>query len=395
MWPDRSSLPNPDLDSLLQAGIDAARSGQDRHAHNLLLTVVAQDPARVRAWLWLSDVVDTLMEKERCLEKVLCLDPDHDQARRGLAVLRERRQASEPIPAAAASAVPASGARQAASTLAFLRTFTQSVVLDGSRIYRSVSTAYLGWTGNRAFTALAYLAGITLAEVLVTFGDPGLGVAIHSLLLLALCVHAASAGSKTERAFLLCLAFAPLIRILSLSLPLAQIPLLYWYLITSVPLFAALLIAAPALGYSWPGLGLNLRRWPLQLAIGLTGVAFGAIEYYILRPDPLASSLAVADLWWPALILLISTGLLEEMIFRGLLQRSAGEVLAGWGLVYVAVLFAVLHIGYRSLVDMLFVLVVGLFFGWMAQRTRSLVGVTLSHGLTNIVLFLVMPFLVG
>jgi membrane protease YdiL (CAAX protease family) len=36
---------------------------------------------------------------------------------------------------------------------------------------------------------------------------------------------------------------------------------------------------------------------------------------------------------------------------------------------------------------------VGLFFGWVVQRTRSLLGVTLSHGLTNIVLFLVMPYL--
>jgi hypothetical protein len=85
--------------------------------------------------------------------------------------------------------------------------------------------------------------------------------------------------------------------------------------------------------------------------------------------------------------------LLEEMIFRGLLQRSAGDALRRMGVVYVALLFAVLHIGYQSLADFCFVLLVGLFFGWVVQRTRSLLGVTLSHGLTNITLFLIMPFL--
>jgi len=49
----------------------------------------------------------------------------------------------------------------------------------------------------------------------------------------------------------------------------------------------------------------------------------------------------------------------------------------------------------RSLLDVLFVGVVGLFFGWVVHRTRSLLGVTLAHGLTNIILFLVMPFVLG
>jgi membrane protease YdiL (CAAX protease family) len=152
-------------------------------------------------------------------------------------------------------------------------------------------------------------------------------------------------------------------------------------------------VATPVLGYSWRELGLTLRGWPLQLAIGLTGLVFGAVEYVILRPDPLAPALKLAYVWQPALILLVSTGFLEELVFRGLIQNAAVDVLGRWGLVYVAVLFAALHIGYQSLVDVLFVLGVGLFLGWAVYRTRSLLGVTISHGLTNIMLFLIMPFL--
>jgi membrane protease YdiL (CAAX protease family) len=247
--------------------------------------------------------------------------------------------------------------------------------------------------GTTALMAVGYLAGVALAESVITFASAQAGLVVHSLLLLALLLHSARVVTPEERNLWASLAFAPLIRILSLSLPLADLPVLSWYLITSVPLFAAALVASRALGYSWRDLGMNLRGWPLQLAIGLTGLVFGAVEYLILRPEPLAQGLSLVYLWRPALILLVSTGLLEELIFRGLMQRAAVGALAGSGVVYVALVFAALHIGYRSLLDVVFVLAVGLFFGWVVQRTRSLLGVTLSHGLTNIVLFLVMPYL--
>ena len=249
-----------------------------------------------------------------------------------------------------------------------------------------------------AVTALAYRAGIALAELVVTYVEPRLGLLVHCLLLAILLFHSSrvegsTADSGEERAFLVTLAFAPLIRILSLSMPLPQFPAIYWYLITSVPLFAAALVAGRTLGYSWRDLGLHLHGWLLQGIIGLSGLAFGALEYLILQPAPLAPALEWAYVWQPALILLVCTGLLEEVIFRGLQQRAAGDGLGRWGLIYVALVFAVLHVGYRSLVDLLFVLGVGLFFGWIVQRTRSLLGVTLAHGWTNIMLFLIMPFL--
>jgi membrane protease YdiL (CAAX protease family) len=169
----------------------------------------------------------------------------------------------------------------------------------------------------------------------------------------------------------------------------------YWYLLTSIPLFVAILLTTRALSFDWRGMGLTLRGLPFQILVALTGFGFGMVEYYILQPAPLAPALGFVYAWWPALILIVSTGLLEELIFRGLLQRTGEDVMGRWGMPYVALLFAVLHIGYRSLSDVVFVFVVGLFLGWVVQRTRSLVGVTLAHGLTNTMLFLIMPFLVG
>ena len=39
------------------------------------------------------------------------------------------------------------------------------------------------------------------------------------------------------------------------------------------------------------------------------------------------------------------------------------------------------------------VIIVGAFFGWVSQKTGSLLGVTLAHGITNVLLYLVVPFL--
>jgi membrane protease YdiL (CAAX protease family) len=61
------------------------------------------------------------------------------------------------------------------------------------------------------------------------------------------------------------------------------------------------------------------------------------------------------------------------------------------GLLSVAVVFAILHIGWLSVLDVFFVFMIGLFFGFVVLKTKSIAGVSLSHGLTNVFLFLVMP----
>jgi LysM repeat protein len=123
------------------------------------------------------------------------------------------------------------------------------------------------------------------------------------------------------------------------------------------------------------------------------GLGFGLIEYLILQPDPLLTELRWDSVWLPILILLIFTGLLEEIIFRGMLQSTASQYLGRWGVPYAALVFAVLHFGYRSALNVLFVLAVALLFGSVVQRRGTLLGVSIAHGLTNVSLFLVYPFL--
>ncbi len=238
-----------------------------------------------------------------------------------------------------------------------------------------------------------YVTAVAAAELATTFTDARWGLATHIVLLAALLAHASLAGKQSSQRLFLALALAPLIRILSLTMPLEDVDLVYWYAIVAVPLLLTAAIVAANLKLSRQDLGLTLRALPLQGLIAVSGLGFGVAEYFILRPKPLIDELSWNSATLPALILLVGTGFNEEFVFRGVMQSASRQALGKLSILYVAVVFAVLHLGYKSVSDVAFVFAVGLLFGWLVARTRSLVGVTLSHGITNVTLYLVVPFL--
>jgi membrane protease YdiL (CAAX protease family) len=242
--------------------------------------------------------------------------------------------------------------------------------------------------------AFLYLLAIAAAELIIALVSPLGGIILHIFLLIGLVLHATIAARQIQHRLYLALALAPLIRLLSLSMPLTRFPQVYWYAIIAVPLLIAVFAVMRRLGLGRRDVGLTLNQLPFQLLVGLTGIPFGIVEFYILRPDPLVASLTWQATALPALVLLVGTGFAEELTFRGVMQTSAEKSLGKWGWLFIAVLFAVMHTGYLSLADISLVLVAGIFFGWAVKKSGSLLGVTLSHGIANIVLYLVFPFLI-
>ena len=238
-----------------------------------------------------------------------------------------------------------------------------------------------------------YLLAITAAELVTALVNPIGGIAFHGVILFALLPHSAIASPHPNYKLYLSLSLAPMIRILSLSMPLAGIPQIYWYPIISIPLLVAILIVITRLNYRRWEVGLTLHKLPLQLLIGLTGVIFGFIEYQILNPQPLIDAFSGVRVLLFALIFIVTTGFVEELTFRGVMQRSSFESMGTFGLLYISAVFAVLHISYLSAIDVLFVFAIGLFFAFVVKKTGSLLGASLSHGLTNVFLYLIIPFL--
>ena len=246
---------------------------------------------------------------------------------------------------------------------------------------------------------LGYLVLLTVAELAVTYLNPLLVFPLHGgLIALAAVNVAALQGRSLDRAvrsqlggLLVAFMIAPLIRIISLTLPMGEIDPSARYVVAGIPMLIGGFLAARVAGLDRYELGLVWRKTLLQIGVIGISVLIGLVEFTILRPA------ALGPLPWqpnglvPALAVLVFTGFPEELVFRGVMQGAARPLLGRWNWIYVSAVFAVLHIGYRSVADVLFVFAVGLLYGWVAERTRSIVGVSIGHGLANVVLLCVAP----
>lgn len=240
-----------------------------------------------------------------------------------------------------------------------------------------------------------YLAAIIVAEIVTAAANPLWGGLAHVAILGALLGQAARTPAPRLERFLLSLAIAPIVRIVSLSLPLGSFPQQWWYGLASVPLLATAVVVIRVVPLRRREVGIQLphwRHWPATLLVAASGSALGAIQALILRPEPLVGSLAPEVMALPAATLLIGTGVTEELLFRGILQATARDLLGVWpGIVYVSVLFGVLNIGHLSPLNVIFVIGVALYFAAIVRWTGTLIGVSLAHGLTNLMLFIIVP----
>ena len=228
--------------------------------------------------------------------------------------------------------------------------------------------------------------------MVTTLVDPLAGIILHAVILSALIVHSSMAPNKSFGKLYLALAIVPLIRIVTLAMPLSRFTPIYQYLVASIPVLIASLIAIRILELAPSEIGLSFRKTAVQVLVALTGIGVGLAEYYILKPEPLVSALTLSEVLIPGIILLVATGFVEELVFRGVVQRCSIEAMGSQGLVFTAVVFSLLQLGHHSPLQWLFVLLAGLFFGWVVIRTGSLLGVALAHGIANICLYLVFPF---
>ncbi len=256
------------------------------------------------------------------------------------------------------------------------------------------------------------LAGILTAEVLVAIPDPTntsiypyqqYGLLLHILLVFSLLFTAVYIQERDIElsVFLVALSLAPLIRIFSLSMPkfwgTAPTANLPWLAVVGIPL----LTAAAAVAYvqqlpPWLlGLGINTwkDRWS-QVGVGLTGLALGLFEYTILRPLAWIPGDTILAVLAGGVVMFFSTGLAEEVIFRGIMLRRAMELLGSWqGVLLVTGVFSAMHIFYLNLIDLTFVFCVGLLYAYIVLRTKNLWGAIMSHTLANVMLYLIAPFL--
>ncbi|MBN1762756.1 MAG: CPBP family intramembrane metalloprotease [Methanomicrobia archaeon] len=247
---------------------------------------------------------------------------------------------------------------------------------------------------RRVLIALLYVIFVALAESLTACAAK-YGIAFHALILFALLVHSSlilTADPEFSK-LLIALIIAPLIRILSLAMPVAQFSYIAWFSIISIPVYLAIFTCVYLQRIKPQDIALALpqqKHLPLEFATILFAVPFGILEYYVLKPgilvEPRLEALIV-----PVLIMVVCTGFLEELAFRGLMQYHATRTMGFSGIIFISVLFGLLHIGNLSIFDVILAGSVGFVYSLVVRKTGSLYGVSVSHGIINTILFLIAP----
>ncbi len=249
-----------------------------------------------------------------------------------------------------------------------------------------------GFSIFQVLTMLVFLFVLGYTERTVYFSDPVRGLTLHAYTLVGLILLVSAFWDQQEFRYLLALSIVPLMRIIGLAIPFPHFPAAFWYLMVSLTMLVAVMMYAERLALSPADLGIRLNGWPVQLLVGLSGILIGAGQYFLIgdtltsEPTRQFSNAAVGA------ALLLGYSFVEELIFRGMLQHIAERILgdfAGW--LYVAAVYAVLTLGSYSLGNMAAAFGASLFFSWVVWRTKSLLGVSLAHGLASITLFLILP----
>lgn len=248
---------------------------------------------------------------------------------------------------------------------------------------------------RRVLIAIPYVVLIASAELLIAYA-PTLAIAFHAIILFALLIHSSliTISDYPFSALLQVLTIAPLIRILSLTMPLGYFGTITMIAIVSVPVYIAIFMYIYIQGLELRDVGLTrpkLNHLPLELATILLAIPGGILCYLIVRPGILIPEPSFGVLLVPALILIVSTGFLEELAFRGLMQYHATRTMGFTGIIIISALFGFLHIDDLLILYVIFAGSVGFIYSLIVQRTGSIYGVSISHGVINIMMFLIAP----
>jgi membrane protease YdiL (CAAX protease family) len=228
--------------------------------------------------------------------------------------------------------------------------------------------------GSERVRVLAAVLAVVVAESLVAFVDPVAGAVAHGLLLVVFLLRWVSAGEAT----ILVLALAPLGRLTSLALT----PQYYepaTYALTGLPLLLGVL----GMSRGFPGPmehAVPAPTWS-AVAVALAGVPLGWAAHALLPLPVLDDPEAALTIAVGVPVTFFFAGVLEELLFRGLILRTLERPFGVWAVVLADVLFVAAYLPVRDPGTLVFMGVLGLAFGEYVRRTRLLAPVAIAHGL--------------
>lgn len=235
-----------------------------------------------------------------------------------------------------------------------------------------------------------YTIALALVAAELTFSFLGrTGIVLYFIIFWSLVWNSFKALGTLASKTYVCLTLVPLIRIFSVALPLSNLPILYWYILISIPLFLSAFSTAKLVRFSgFDPMSVGGSQ-PKQLAVGGLGVVLGWIGSHLPLGRPFTFVVESQQVWMSVIVLILCTGFLEELVFRGIIYQAVKkEMGAKHAIVLVSTFNSSLYLSNLSLNQFFYVFIAVLIISVVYEKQQSLLGVSLAHGLLNITLML-------
>ena len=238
-------------------------------------------------------------------------------------------------------------------------------------------------------------AAFAFAEILIFWGMKIEALGMHAVILLGLSFSMMFVKNTEIQKTYLALILLPILRLVNLSMPIYYEKTLYSFIFTYGILAIPVSIAATNQEFTRTQLGMTFKKiWfyaPISILLGLL---LGGGEYLIIKTNYLISDLSTFNLLMLSIVMIFFVGLVEEIIFRSILQNRLQIALGNRsGLIITSILFGLMHTGYGSVGEVLYASVVGIFVGYLFYKTRSLPLVAMIHGFINVFVFGIIPLI--
>jgi hypothetical protein len=239
---------------------------------------------------------------------------------------------------------------------------------------------------------LFYLAAIIATEVIIAFVSIHFGLAGEALILFALINQYTFASQPDERVrhTFVVLALIPLARLASLTLPQATLSMVYWEALILLPILLGIAFTSELVDPKWLKLAGGRRPLWIQGLVAVTGIPAGlglaqsGLEGEI---DGGSSGRSIV----PAVVVLFTSGVTVEIMFRGLVQSALSGVFGRLGIGLTTAVFASLFLGTGSTAHVALAAALGVGYGMIVAQTGSVVGVSIAHGVLNVGWIVVWP----
>ncbi len=253
----------------------------------------------------------------------------------------------------------------------------------------------LGSISSTIFILGIFIA-VTISEYIFAFRDVTYGIVLSLFITLSIyiVISVAFMGEDYVRSAE-SLALIPLYVLFTSSLP--------WFFINQQYLIPAVYSIILALcfwhinehGIDFHELGFTKDGALKYALIGLLfAIPSGLLEYIILAPNPPSPLFDAKYLLRDTIYMVFFVGLAEELLFRGLIFNDLKRIF-GWksALLGQGALFGMMHMTWRSPLEIAFTFSAGLVLGYIYYRTKSLAGPISMHAVNNILLVSILPYL--